>query len=79
MSSVGKLNEEIYAKWKSIHAPSESSDISEGTSFNISDDIPKIQNLIDDSPNKEELELEIKRAIMKYYWKGFYKAVLSDR
>ncbi|KAI3403064.2 hypothetical protein KGF56_004124 [Candida oxycetoniae] len=34
-------------------------------------DIPKLSVLIESSSEKEELEKELKRLVIKYYWSGF--------
>lgn len=47
--------------------------------FDISQDIPKLTQLIDSQANSQELELELKQLVMKYYWNGFYNGVENEQ
>lgn len=36
-------------------------------------DLPNLEKLIDEQPNNQILKAELKEAVMKWYWNGYYQ------
>ncbi|KAK6203279.1 uncharacterized protein RJT21DRAFT_25878 [Scheffersomyces amazonensis] len=77
--SSKKLHEDV-RQGKSIDTNDEVNTIESNDELNdepvilVSDEeIPQLSQLIRDSTNTEQLELELKAMLMKVYWNGFYK------
>ncbi|KAK6458132.1 uncharacterized protein RJT20DRAFT_126054 [Scheffersomyces xylosifermentans] len=43
----------------------------------VSEEIPQLSKLIADSSNSDDLERELRDAVMKFYWNGYYSGFAS--
>lgn len=58
---------------------SESDEPGDEIVLRVSPEIPGVEELINKAGNREELEQEIKNAVMKFYWDGYYAGFAASR
>lgn len=73
------IDDRIHGSWQKLleshmllKGRSSDLSLSKEETFNVAKDIPFLTELIEGQQNKQELEMELKRLVMKYYWHGFY-------